>query len=150
MKRRLHPLVWVLIGFVLMVGLNAWHIDSSSVAIRNVTKDEVSTMIDQRRIFFLQIGKKGCVYCETLRELEEHSDQLGNMIVYEVEFPEDPSKEDKQWLEETLPHFDYYPALFIVEADEIVCVDVNDFSEFDEKVVPKIAAANGSNHEEQR
>lgn len=126
------------------------HVDSSRLVIRNVTKDEVNAMIDQHRMFFLQIGKKGCVYCETLRELEEHSDQLGNMIVYEVEFPENPSKEDKKWLGETLPHFDCYPALYVVGADGIASVDVNDFSEFDEKVVPKIVAANGGNHEEQR
>ncbi len=88
-----------------------------------------------------------CIHCETLRELEEGPNRLGGMVVYELEFPEKPSEEDRQWLEDTLPHFDYYPALFIVKADEIVCVEINDLSEFDEEIVPQIIEANGGNHE---
>lgn len=149
MKRRLHPLVWTLIGFVLMLGVSLWRVDSTHFAIRNVAKDEVSSMINQRRTFFLQVSKQGCMYCETLHELEERSKRLDGTVVYELEFPENPSEDERQWLEDMLPHFDYYPALFIVRADEIVCVEVNDLSEFDEEIVPQIIEANGGNHEGQ-
>ena len=149
MRRRLHPFVWTLIGFALMLGIALWRADSTHLAVRGLTKEEVSAMIDQRRTFCLQVSKKGCMYCETLRELEGRSNRLDGMVVYELEFPENPSEEDRQWLEDALPHFDYYPALFIVRADEIVCVEVNDLSEFDEEIVPQIIEANGGNHEGQ-
>lgn len=147
MRRRLHPFVWTLIGFALMLGIALWQADSTHLAIRDVVKEEVSAMIGQRRTFCLQVSKRGCMYCETLRELEEGPNRLGGMVVYELEFPEKPSEEDRQWLEDTLPHFDYYPALFIVKAEEIVCVEINDLSEFDEEIVPQIIEANGGNHE---
>lgn len=88
------------------------------------------------------------MYCETLHELEERFKRLGGMVVYELEFPENPSEDERQWLKDMLPHFDYYPALLIVKADEIVCVEVSDLSEFDEEIVPQIIEANGGNHEE--
>lgn len=147
MRWKLHPFVWVLVGFVLMLCISFPFAAPSKLVIRSVAKDEVSAMMGHNRSFFLQVSKKGCVYCEALRELEERSDRLDGAVVYEVELPETPSERDRQWLDETLPHFDYFPALFIVGGDEIACVDVNDLSEFDEKVVPEIIGVNGGNHE---
>lgn len=130
-----------------MLGVGALPMMRSRPALRSVTKDEAAAMIGQKYSFCLQITKRGCIFCETLRELESKSSLPAGFVVYEIEFPEEPSGEDEQWLAETLPPFEYYPSLFAVDSGEIVSIDVGDLSKFEEEILPAIIEASGGNYE---
>lgn len=140
-------MAWVLIGFVVMLGASVLPMMHSQSALRSVTKNEAAAMIGQQYPFCLQITKRGCIFCETLRELELNSNLPVGSAVYEIEFPEELSGEDEQWLAETLPPFEYYPSLFAVNSGEIVGIDVGDLSKFEEKILPAIIEASGGSYE---
>lgn len=88
---------------------------------------ELKGMLSSDEPFLLQFMKQGCPYCEVLEKQEDLYFKKSSVVIYDFVLPWEEDDEPRAFLDENLPPFEYVPALFYYDGNEIAdTIDVSD------------------------